>query len=189
MRTWHWGEREARPFPILVTRLSAKQVTTADVPPCKGTAHPWCVQAWSRAIVAMHSTTNRRSSIQRLIAKRLHERPSLSLALGGLGLRSASRTHFGSRFFFCVVSQPLHFIHATQRMESRRSCRWVDQDHQRSPSPVGAVATSPEASRGQWRGLQVCERALAECTQPPNFRTRSALWKQRWQLFVPRTSQ
>ena len=27
-------------------------MTTADVLPCKGTAHPWCVQALVRAIVA-----------------------------------------------------------------------------------------------------------------------------------------
>ena len=47
------GEQEAGPSPILVTRSSAKQVTTADVPPCKGTAHPLCVQALTRAIVAM----------------------------------------------------------------------------------------------------------------------------------------
>ena len=46
------GEQEAGPSPILVTRSSTTQVTTADVLPCKGTAHPWCVQALVRAIVA-----------------------------------------------------------------------------------------------------------------------------------------
>ena len=49
------GEQEARPSPILVTRSSTTQVTTADVLPCKGTAHPWCVQALVRAIVATES--------------------------------------------------------------------------------------------------------------------------------------
>ena len=42
-------EQEAGPSPILVTRSST---TTADVLRCKGTAHPWCVQASVRAIVA-----------------------------------------------------------------------------------------------------------------------------------------
>ena len=46
------GDQEAAPSPILVTRSSTTQVTTADVLPCKGTAHPWCVQALVRAIVA-----------------------------------------------------------------------------------------------------------------------------------------
>ena len=46
------GEQDAGPSPILVTRSSTTQVTTADVLPCKGTAHPWCVQVLVRAIVA-----------------------------------------------------------------------------------------------------------------------------------------
>ena len=46
------GEQEAGPLAILVTTSSTTQVTTADVLPCKGTAHPWCVQALVRAIVA-----------------------------------------------------------------------------------------------------------------------------------------
>ena len=46
------GEQEAAPSPILVTRSSTTQVTTADVLPCKGTAHRWCAQALVRAIVA-----------------------------------------------------------------------------------------------------------------------------------------
>ena len=46
------GEREAGPSPILVTRSSTTQVTTADVLPCNRTAHAWCVQALVRAIVA-----------------------------------------------------------------------------------------------------------------------------------------
>ena len=46
------GEQEAGPSPILVTRSSTTQVTTADVLPCNCTAHPWCVQALIRAIVA-----------------------------------------------------------------------------------------------------------------------------------------
>ena len=46
------GEQEAGPSPILVTRSSTTQVTTADVLPCKGTAHPWCVPVLVRAIVA-----------------------------------------------------------------------------------------------------------------------------------------
>ena len=46
------GEREAGPSPILVTRSSTTQVTTADVLPRKGTAYPWCVQALVPAIVA-----------------------------------------------------------------------------------------------------------------------------------------
>ena len=49
------GEQEAGPSPILVTRSSSTQVTTADVLPCKGTGHPWCVQALVRAIVAAGS--------------------------------------------------------------------------------------------------------------------------------------
>ena len=36
------GEQEAGPSPILVTRSSTTQVTTADVLPCKGRAHPVC---------------------------------------------------------------------------------------------------------------------------------------------------
>ena len=46
------GEQEAGPSPILVTRSSTTQVTTADVLPCKGTAHPWCVQVVVGAFVA-----------------------------------------------------------------------------------------------------------------------------------------
>ena len=46
------GEQEAGPSLILVTRSSTTQVTTADVLPNKGTAHPWCVQASVRAIEA-----------------------------------------------------------------------------------------------------------------------------------------
>ena len=46
------GEQEVGPSPILVTRSSTTQVTTADVLPCKGSALPWCVQALVRAIVA-----------------------------------------------------------------------------------------------------------------------------------------
>ena len=55
------GEQEAGPsflpppsplLPVLVTRSSTTQVTTADVLSCKGTAHPWCVQALVRAIAA-----------------------------------------------------------------------------------------------------------------------------------------
>ena len=41
------GEQEAGPSPILVDHTGV-----AAVLPCKGTAHPWCVQALERAIVA-----------------------------------------------------------------------------------------------------------------------------------------
>ena len=46
------GEQDAGPSPILVTRSSTTQVPSAEVLPCKGTVHPWCVQALVRAIVA-----------------------------------------------------------------------------------------------------------------------------------------
>ena len=46
------GEQEVGPSPILVARSSTTQVTTADVLPCKVTAHPWCVQSLVRAFVA-----------------------------------------------------------------------------------------------------------------------------------------
>ena len=52
------GEQEAGPSPILGTR-STTQVTTADVLHCKGAAHPWCVQALVRAIVATGDADNR----------------------------------------------------------------------------------------------------------------------------------
>ena len=44
-------------------------------------------------------------------------------------------SHFGTRFeeFFSVVS--FCFLSAVSCMERHRSGRWVDQDHQRSPSP------------------------------------------------------
>ena len=45
------GEQEAGPSPILLTRPSTTQMTTADALPCKGPAHPWCVQALVRATV------------------------------------------------------------------------------------------------------------------------------------------
>ena len=53
--------------------------------------------------------------------------------------------------------------------------------------------SSGHVSRSKSQGVEgrkVCEGALAErCTRLPNFRTRSALSKQRLQLSVPRTSQ
>ena len=45
------GQQEARPSPILVTTSTTAQVTTPEVPPYKGTAHPRCVQSLVRATV------------------------------------------------------------------------------------------------------------------------------------------
>ena len=44
------SEQEAGPSPILLTISSTTRVTTADVLPCMGAAHPCCVQALVRAI-------------------------------------------------------------------------------------------------------------------------------------------
>ena len=47
-----FGELQLSPSPILIARASGTRVKTADVFPCKGTSHPWCVQALVRATAA-----------------------------------------------------------------------------------------------------------------------------------------